>query len=223
MKKAFIWVLLLILSCLVCLSACEDPKEEMTAEKWEKILGNPIPNTNVTIKITSYDGGVATETATANLDLSHKKLLVRDDSTGVTVEKYYSVENDEFYSYAKNGEGKWEKRHLNKVADDPLGAKSLVDALKNNLSVYWKYFSLFKDKYELFTFDEETRQYVTENFNVDYGTVTLTYLKIAYKFDGEFNPIYVELQRDGDDKLTFELYDYNTTKVSLPKDYDIVN
>lgn len=211
MKKSLAFILLVLVACLVCLSACEDPNGEISAEKWAEVLGGRIPDNNVTIKST-YVYGKGTEVTVAKLDLSRKKFFVHTEDGDYVHEEYFTVENDEFYSYVKNGDGKWEKYHESKLSDDPLGAKTLVEAIKSNVNTFWVYFPEFKDKFDLFSYDAELKQYVAQGaqlFN-SFGAQ-----KVVYKFDNE-KPVYVEMQFSDNEKIVFELFDYNSTKVSLP-------
>lgn len=220
MKKVFALILLTVmLCCAACLSAC-DSSGEITAEKWEELVSERIPSPNVTIKVTEFDDGNVSEKIIANLDLGRGKFFIRNEHAQYGYEKYYSIENEEYYTYSKNDEGKWEKYWQSKPSDDPLGAKTLLLELGENLKYYWDDFTEFKDKFDLFEYDEETEQYVALNVDLHYDyngyNINIHYDKVVYKFDNE-KPVYVELQFDADSKYVFEIYDYNTTNVTLPK------
>lgn len=208
MKKISGTILLAAAFCLIfAFAGCAEPETKVSAEQWRNILnGFGTPYVSVSVRMT-YETSERTEITTVNVDLVRQKSHIVEHRSG-TYEEYYSVEDGKLYCYFFNDANKWEKLYEEKDFNDVLES-------------YFSEFSLnlveFKDYYDTFGYDEETNRYIVDDKNqldkIDFNQYDkvicsfengrLTYFQIIYRYSGE--------------KLSFEIFDYDKTKVNLPK------
>ena len=136
---------------------------------------------------------------------------------GKNTEEVYYEFGDENFEYTYNHDtSKWKK---DKSEDLPFTSSS--DALFMNMEVY---FSLLRDKYDVFTYDEEKKEYLFNGkFNEFHQSESYIAIKIS---NGKFFGMYLEQDVPsgyiGKQCATILLYSLGTTKVTLPTDVEVV-